>query len=1166
MSDFTLTSYFNSFDIDKVSDEEVADLAFKLENVTNNLANNPDSLSYNTELFEDVIELAHGFKGLNLSQRKQFSYLMASSFKSICSNIQATLDSGDFIDSIPQFKITLEKYGYIMFVLFTILGKEDFSGISVLAKSKNNTGLQAEWKANQIQVLDLLEAVETGLKTDVSKIFVTTPEKASFLELFNRPLFHLMEIPERMKIQSIRIPMFRCICMMVKSHNHGSTIQNSIIQSLTYFVHLPSYMGDLLHMLDTEYDYGSLTEEVLREVSQIEFNSNDSNGPRSISDFLVSLSQLSPRLILKQMASIAQLLDNSNQTLRCSVVESCGNIVVDIIKSDSEYQNLANEDAINRSEKGDHQIESLIDLLQERLLDQNPYVRTKAIQALNKICSLDVKFSRRRQIIMALAVRSLEDRSTLVRRNTIKLMSKLVLNHPFASIHGTQLSYSKWKKRSDEANETLAQYLPTPVENDEAKDEDNEDNEDNDNDDMDVDEKDEEGEGDEEGEQNNEEEEDMDEEKEVEDMNASMLEQGDLPDANVLVKAKLTAQYYEDAVAFIETIQTGVEMISGLLFSKNRNEVLESMDFLVLADAFGVENASIGIRKMLHLVWMKGSSDEGKSIASHLVDCYRELFLTAPDDVTVVQKSTYITKNLISITLSSSLADLASFEKLLCMMYNEKMIAHEVISVLWQIFGRNPNLIPADQIESSKDQRRGAIIILGMLSLADYQIVLGGLDSLLSVGLDLESYNDLGLCKYSCIALQRIVPTLSKSKDTTFYKVDREDEIIEKLSTFLLTHNEDPGWYSVAEQAIAAIFRVSNEPDKVCTKIINLRSVELFKNTENSPTKVYSLSQLLFVVGHVAIKTIVYLEKLETFFKKKKHDTEAKKGGANKADGDENELEMIGGTSEDDFTDAIIYIKEKELLYGDNSLLARFGPIIKEICSNNNSYDSVTLQRSAVLCMVKLMCISSRFCEEHLPLLITIMERSPDPVIRSNCVLGLGDMAVCFNNLVDENTDFLYRRLTDKNIMVQRTCLMTVTFLILAGQVKVKGQLSSMAKCLENEDQGISDMCKLFFTELATKDNAIYNGFIDIFSGLSNDKTLEKDAMKRIVKFLVSFIEKEKHQKQLSEKLLVRLTKTQNSDQWNDIAFVLQSIPYKNENITKALEEGYKMVEVEASS
>ena len=139
---------------------------------------------------------------------------------------------------------------------------------------------------------------------------------------------------------------------------------------------------------------------------------------------------------------------------------------------------------------------------------------------------------------------------------------------------------------------------------------------------------------------------------------------------------------------------------------------------------------------------------------------------------------------------------------------------------------------------------------------------------------------------------------------------------------------------------------------------------------------------------------------------------------------------------------------------------------------------------------------------------------------------------------------------------------MTVTFLILAGQVKVKGQLAMMAKCLENADNGISDMCRLFFTELATKDNAIYNGFIDIFSGLSNDSDLAKDSMKRILRFLIAFIEKEKQQKQLSEKLFIRLNKASTEEEWKDVAFVLQTLPVKSDKVTAALNEGYKMVGV----
>jgi len=85
---------------------------------------------------------------------------------------------------------------------------------------------------------------------------------------------------------------------------------------------------------------------------------------------------------------------------------------------------------------------------------------------------------------------------------------------------------------------------------------------------------------------------------------------------------------------------------------------------------------------------------------------------------------------------------------------------------------------------------------------------------------------------------------------------------------------------------------------------------------------------------------------------------------------------------------------------------------------------------------------------------------------------------------------------------------MTLTFLILAGQVKVKGQLGEMAKCVEDSDERLRDMSRMFFAELAGKDNAVYNHFVDMFSLLSADEGLEEDRFRRMIKFLASFIEK----------------------------------------------------------
>jgi condensin complex subunit 1 len=245
--------------------------------------------------------------------------------------------------------------------------------------------------------------------------------------------------------------------------------------------------------------------------------------------------------------------------------------------------------------------------------------------------------------------------------------------------------------------------------------------------------------------------------------------------------------------------------------------------------------------------------------------------------------------------------------------------------------------------------------------------------------------------------------------------------------------------------------------------------------------------------------------------------------------------------------------------------------------ANNNAYPDRDLQASATLCLAKLMCVSAEYCEKNLPLLITIMERSEDPIVRSNAVIALGDMAVCFNHLIDENTDFLYRRLNDDDDSVKRTCLMTLTFLILAGQVKVKGQLGEMAKCLEDDDKKIADLARMFFTELATKDNAVYNHFVDMFSLLSAERNLEEASLRRIVKFLIGFVEKvrsysvdllmelanifqEKHARQLADKLAARLPRCETERQWNDVAYALSLLPHKNEEITKTVSTGFKVV------
>ncbi|CCF55936.1 hypothetical protein KAFR_0A05000 [Kazachstania africana CBS 2517] len=1140
MSTFSLSEHLTRFQTaDKKTFPPVERASNELNKIIDRLAVSPEQIDSDSDTLETLIDLCLSFPHLATKLQTQLTYLISSSLNNLTSEINGNLSTNinynDLVLLLPQWRQHLEEYGFLIHVLLFFL-QEDIHTASLRssnlnrnrknlnsAPSSNNENVET-FKRCCGQVESLCDIIIKVLELNLSKIFQTTPEKDLFIGLFLRPLYSLTEVEPIVKVSYLKVLIQRIFCMSVKSHGQNSSIQNAIMTNLTYFLHLPNFNAELLTMLSNDYNYPQLTEDILKEISNRVFSAKDSTGPKSISSFLIKLSELSPVIMLRQMSLLIRLLNNSSITLRCSIVEACGNIVAQLAQDSQTFDHYK------------QQISVLIELLEERFQDSNPYVRTKAIQGCLKIVDLNLRINEKRSNFTKLSVRSLLDRSSLVRRNAIKLLSRLILKHPFSGIHGTQLKLADWTSNLQLAEEKSTEF--SEDNNSQMEEEENDASE-------------------------------LEREREAAAMESSHSE--------AIMKLKLMVAYYKDAISFIEDIHESIQRISNLLFSKNRNEVLEAMDFLVLTDAYDLEPSEQAIRKMLHLVWVKGTTDEGTSIATHLIDCYHQLFFTVPETFNTKERATHIAKNLIKLTTNASIADLASLEKLLGMMYEKSLIDENVVNVLWAIYNSCSNK-KGDSPGFKKEQIHGSIIALGMLALENNEIILKGLDSLLNIGLGEMGDKDMLLCKYSCIALERMVDKKEISIKSAI-STEHEGEAVRKLSSKIISHIKDPEFYPMCEQAISALFTISPQPDIVSSEIIREKTMMTFGKPEDADETVFSknfsrvtsLSQLLFIVGQVAIKTLVYLEKCEAEFKKRKIEAEIRKG--KEKDGQQpnkdlstadeskdNELAMIGGTNEDDFTDAIQFVKENELLYGDNSILSKFCPLVEEIVSNSDRFNDTILQRTAVLCLEKLMLISSSYCEKSLPLLITVMEKSPDPIIRSNAVLGLGDMAVCFNNLLDENTDYLYRRLHDENLMVQRTCLMTVTFLILAGQVKVKGQLSEMAKCLENPDQGIGDMCRLFFAELATKDNAIYNGFIDIFSNLSSDEMLSKDGFKRIIKFLVAFIDKERHQKQLSEKLLNRLPKCDSQKQWDDIAFVLNCLPYKNDKLGAILEEGYKVV------
>ena len=196
----------------------------------------------------------------------------------------------------------------------------------------------------------------------------------------------------------------------------------------------------------------------------------------------------------------------------------------------------------------------------------------------------------------------------------------------------------------------------------------------------------------------------------------------------------------------------------------------------------------------------------------------------------------------------------------------------------------------------------------------------------------------------------------------------------------------------MAEQAINTVYLLGEQPDAFCGEIIKSYTRKVFTDSEQSielsdlpadstmpegdgPALTKSaessgnattsggdsflLSQLVFLVGHVAFKHIVYFELVERELKRRK-ELQAKgtygssleniehslhrsdKGASTKGrisnTKDVDELEQVAGSAEDDTADRIAKFCDDDMLYGDKSLLALFGPMMVHICATPKMY------------------------------------------------------------------------------------------------------------------------------------------------------------------------------------------------------------------------------------
>ncbi|XP_065053020.1 condensin complex subunit 1-like isoform X1 [Rhopilema esculentum] len=1105
-----------------------------------------------------------------------------------------------------------------------------------------------------------LRVIGQLLELDVHRLWDPPVIEEDYVNLFTSVCYKFLENVSVVKLKETKEMIFHILGILIKKYDHGLSASLKIIQLLQHFTHLVTPLAQAVETFVVEFGAKRIVADIIREIGRMDSTdlSRDVSGTRSFSQFVVELADRQASLVLPNISLLLSHLDGDSYSMRNGVLGVIGEIVVKVLSKEGLDANLKNtrEKFLDRLEEHLHDVHAfvrskvlqiwhtlcteraiplsrlgrLMDLVIGRLHDKSSQVRKYAVQLLKAVLcgnpfsaklsseELQSKLDKEREKLKTLIdeVSPEQDKWAKVAPNILEALNESVsvdeisdfdldedtsIEEAIENILTTfykkiedgkgreavaiyKLAETKFPEHfcADDTNENAENHNAESSENDESANKKK----------LEIEKK-------------------IklfeaiyrkfDEVKQLEEDAEGTNDESD-NESSELKKQRLLVKYLEDSLRFATQMQKAIKILCQLLGSKFNSDILETVDFFVSANEFGLTDVKAGTRKMLALIWSRDSA-----VREAVINAYRKLYIESRNDAHSKSTALSIVQNIAALTYDATLGELTSLEELLKELYKMELIPQSVLQLLWQRFSlKIPQTTPMES--------RSSVLLLGMFAGAEKSIVSSNIDILVSNGLGPRAHEDFPLAFNTCTALLKLTVKDKKinNADKEPFRFPQDHEIFEKLELILvkgLQRTDVSSWSSLALQAVNVIYQLAEHPDIICAKLIknliralvvehqvskpsNEADDESSTPQENGSPEADSLStpetgtcqpkvlaRVLTVIGQVAFQQLGHMDVNILSELKRRHRIEeqekemkqAEKGKRRRnrssvnetvkettatEEGLEDELGVGGAAAEDAETEFIRNVCEKDIVTGTN-LLAVFGSLLISVCSNPVKFADEELRTSACLALSKFMIVSSEFCEPNLQLLFTILEKSKEPIIRANTIIALGDLTFRFPNLIEPWTAHLYGRLADESVKVRQTTVTVLTHLILNDMVKVKGQISEMAFRLEDEEKRIADLAKLFFTEFSQKGNALYNVLPDIISRLSDpDSNTDEKKFQRIMEYLLQFIQKDKQSEALIEKLCHRFRVTSTTRQRRDLAFCVAQLPF-NEKCFKKLQENF---------
>ncbi|XP_062112016.1 condensin-1 complex subunit CAP-D2 isoform X2 [Humulus lupulus] len=1099
------------------------------------------------DVFDSVYSLIKGYSGLPPSCKFNLVESLRSNLSVLLPNVDSISrlsqdQDGDspILDRVGSHRNAFKIY---TFFLFSVIVAEESKVSSnnnskVIASSRKKLLVNSwDWELQRGRILNL---IANSLEINLALLFGSSNLDENCVSFIAKNAFSLFENAALLKDSDSKGALCRIIGACATKYQYLAQSCASIMHLVHKYDFVVTHIAEAVANAEKKYADGSLSSSLIRDIGRANPKDfvKDTVGAENVGRLMVELADRMPKLLSTNIGVLVPHFGGESYKIRNALVGVLGKLVA---KAFNDVEGELSTKSVRLRTK-----QAMLEILLERCRDVSAYTRSRVLQVWGELCEEHSVSIGLWNEVAEVAAGRLEDKSAIVRKSALNLLIMMLQHNPFgpqlriASFEATLEQYKKKLKELEPeiSSKSVLDVFPSESETF---------NEDGEVDDAIAD-------------GGTEEQKESLTDSFLSNMEENIIQKDTtVPDVGNVEQTRALVASLESGLRFSKCIAATMPTLVQLMASSSATDVENTILLLMRCRQFQIDGSEACLRKMLPLVFSQDKS---------IYEAVENAFIT----IYIRKNPVETAQNLLNLAIESNIGDLAALESIIGVLVSKGDITTGAMSALWDFFCFNVS-------GTTAEQSRGALSVICMAA-KSYPEVLGShLQDIIDIGFGRWAKVDPLLARTACIALQRL--SQEDKKKLLSSNGTRVFTTLQSLITgFWLPENI---WYSAADRAIATIYTIHPTPETLSADLVKKALSSVFEcsggeDLQNeidggnaavlTTVQAAKLSRYLFVVSHVAMNQLVYIESCLRKIQKQK---------VGKEKDSENQSEQVNGTtpddapkengisaelglaaSEDAILDTLSERAEKEIVSGsfdEKNLIGCCAPFLTKICRNFSLMQKYpVLQASGMLALCRFMIIDANFCEANLQLLFTVVESAPSETVRSNCTIALGDLAVRFPNILEPWTENMYSRLQDSSVSVRKNAVLVLSHLILNDMMKVKGYINEMAIRLEDEDERISNLARLFFLELSKKgNNPVYNLLPDMLGKLSN-QNLKRESFCNIMQFLIGSIKKDKQMEALVEKLCNRFSGVTDIKQWEYISYCLSQLSFTEKGMKKLMD------------